>query len=155
MSVDARRLRAEGVSIPTAEGEGVLRFSLLGLSVLEEDFGTVNKAWAALQGAVAPDGDGLALNLDAAPMVTLARFLRAGLATPTWVPTAPEAAELVELAPIDVWLVCREAMTRAFPAPDDSGKAEAGVATTSRSTGPGSTTPPPSAGDAPMPSSGT
>lgn len=155
MSVDARRLRAEGVSIPTAEGEGVLRFSLLGLSVLEEDFGTVNKAWSALQGAVVPDGDGLALNLDAAPMATLARFLRAGLAAPGRVLSADDAAELVEMAPMDAWMACQRALLGAFPAPDDSGKAGADVTTTSRSTGPGSTTPPPSAGAAPTPSSGT
>lgn len=152
MSTDARRLRAEGVPVPTAEGEGVLRFSLLGLSVLEEDFGTVNKAWQRLSAAVVSDGDGLMLNLDASPMATVARFLRAGLAVPGNIPSADEAAVMVEMTPIDAWLACREALMAAFPEPE--GKAAADVTRTSRSTGRGSTTPPRSAGDVPTTSSG-
>lgn len=152
MSVDARRLRAEGVSIPTAEGEGVLRYSLLGLSVLEEDFGSVTRAWQALNECATADEAGLVLD-GVRPMITLARFVRAGLASPGRIPTMAQAADMVEMLPADLWLACREALLLAFPEPD-SGKAGRTETATSPSTGQGSTTLPPSDGAEPTTSSG-
>ena len=146
-TVDAVRLRAEPVKIPVEGGEGDLRFSLLALSILEADFGSLGVALGSLH--VARNGtDEERLGVK---MATIAgRFLRAGFSTPEREWTLAEALAAVECGPADALDLCQIAIGRAFPKPDGPGNGEAAAG----STGGPSTTPPPSDGAAATVSSG-
>ena len=144
-AVESLRLRLTGVQVPVTGGEALLRFDLLGLSILEEDFGSIDAAYQAFH-AVRRDE-----KREEQSSNVIGSFLRAGMATLDRIPSAREALAIVECHPDIALDLIAEALVQAFPPPDaDTGKAEADESSTGRP----SITPPPSAGDDPTPSSG-
>lgn len=141
--MEAARLRADGVPIPSTDGEAVLRIDMLALSLLEEDWGSIDDAQQALRAALTDP-------LSAGAVRVLGSFLRAGLATPGDIPTPHQALATVECSLIDGLDLCASALVQAFPPVRAEGNAEADGA----STGAAGTTAPPSAGAAPTTSGG-
>ncbi|MBK9181416.1 MAG: hypothetical protein IPM45_18040 [Acidimicrobiales bacterium] len=135
MPSDSDRILAAGVPIALAGGEtGHCRFSLRGLKLLEDTWGSLAAAAVVLDGLQAAARSGW----DKGGVGDLAVFLAAALGT-----TPDDALDLVDGQVNDCVRVLVAAWVEAFPAPAGKAGGEATKSRPSRSTGRRSTTSPP------------